>query len=170
MNVVKGDKVREGHNVELHLTQPLATDAPIPEMTDDLLRVEVPDDRVLAAKDKKKEQMARMGSKKPPAEGVSKPSGSSKRSRDDVSSRLLKRTRTYDHSPVIDLDSSEAIPNPSPIRSIPPLKRPSVDGEGGSGQRTDAGGKFETFFYYCFLCICSWKTEHLCFFFVFFVR
>ena len=109
--------------------------------------------------------MARTGSKKPPYGGISKPSGASKRPADDVSSRLLKRTHTADTSPVIDLDSSEAIPNPSPIRSIPPLKHPSVDGEGGSDQRTDVGGKFETFLYYCFLRIYSWKTEPLFFFF-----
>ena len=151
VNVVKGDRLREGQTIELHLTQPLAAGAPLPEKTDDLLRVEVPDDRVLAAKDKKKEQMARTGSKKPPSGGVSKPSGASKRPADDVSSRLLKRTRTADPSPVIDLDSSEAIPNPSPIRSIPPLKRPSVDGEGGSDQRTDVGGKFETSFFFLLL-------------------
>ena len=58
VNVVKGDKLRDGQSVELYLTQPLASNAEVPEKTAELRRVEVADDKVLAAKDRKKEQMA----------------------------------------------------------------------------------------------------------------
>ena len=147
VNVVKGDRLQEGQNVELHLTQPLASNAKVPEKTADLLRVEVPDDKLLAAKEKKKEQASRSGLQRPPASAATKPAPSAKRSGEEVPSRVQKRSKTTE-SPVIDLDSSEAVANPTPIRSIPPQDQSSAGGEGSSGPKKSAGDdEFSEFFF-----------------------
>ncbi|PWA65952.1 transposase (putative), gypsy type [Artemisia annua] len=126
VNVEKGDKYPEGHVSAVHVTRPLESNAQVPEKTDELRKVEVPDNKVLAAKDRKKEQATKAGLKKPP----------SKRSGGNISSRVQKRTKVTDDTPVIDLDVAGDIPEPRPIRSIPP-KDSGVEGTGdqagGSG-------------------------------------
>lgn len=148
VNVVRGDRLREGQSVEMHLTQPLASNIDVPEKNADLLKVEVPDDKILAAKEKKKEQAARTGFQKPPVGAGGKSTASTKRSGEDVSSRVQKKSRTAADSPVIHLDSSESIFNPTPIRSLPPQGQSSVGGEGSSGQKgsVEAGKLFRSFF------------------------
>ncbi|PWA57228.1 NB-ARC domains-containing protein [Artemisia annua] len=64
-NVVRGDKYPEGHAREMHITQPLASNAEVPKNGEELKKVEVADDRVLLAKEEKKEQAIRTGPKKP---------------------------------------------------------------------------------------------------------
>ena len=109
VNVVKGDPLPQGQERETHTTRPLASNAEVPEKDEALKRVEVPDDRVLAAKDKKKEQAAKQGSKKPPA----------KRAGGSISSKVHKRHKqSADH--VIDLDDAEEVEEPEPIRSLHP--------------------------------------------------
>ena len=66
VKVVKGDPLPEGHVRETHVTRPLASNNEVSEKDEELRRVEVPDDKVVAAKDKKKEQAAKLGLKKPP--------------------------------------------------------------------------------------------------------
>ena len=62
-NMVKGDKYPVGHVREMHIVKPLDSNAEVPEKNDELKKVEVPSEKVLAAKDKKKEQAARLGPK-----------------------------------------------------------------------------------------------------------
>ena len=121
INVVKGDKLPEGQPREMHVTQPLASNIEVPEKSDEERRVEVPSDKVLAAKEKKKEQAAKLGLKKPP----------SKRSGGNISSRVQKRSRLSVDDDVIDLDSAEGISNPEPIHSVFP-KDVSSGQSGGS--------------------------------------
>ena len=114
VNVVKGDPLPQGQGREMHITRPLASNAEVPEKDEELKRVEVPDDKVLAAKDKKKEQVAKFGSKKPP----------SKRAGGSISSKVHKRFKqSADH--VIDLDAAEGVEEPEPIRSLHPKDIPS---------------------------------------------
>ena len=108
--VVKGDKLSEGQAHELHVTQPLPSNNDIPEKSDEQRRVEVPDDKVLAAKDKKKEQAAKSGLKKPPT----------KRTGGNVSSRLQKRSKMFADDHVIDLDAAEGVERPDHILSVHP--------------------------------------------------
>ena len=98
----------------MHITRPLPPNAEVPEKDEEMKRVEVPDDKVLAAKDKKKEQAAKLGSKKPP----------SKRAGGSISSKVHKRFKqSADH--VIDLDTTEEVEEPEPIRSFHPKNIPS---------------------------------------------
>ena len=108
ITVVKGDKLPEGQAREMHVTQPLASNTEVPEKSDEERRVEVPSDKVLAAKEKKKEQAAKLGLKKP----------STKRSGGNVSSRLHKRSKPSADDNVIDLETAEGVANPEPIRSV----------------------------------------------------
>ena len=100
---------------------PLASNAEVPEKTAELRGVEVPDDKVLAAKDKKKEQAAKSGLQKPPT----------KRAGGSITSRLHKRSKVSVDDTVIDLDVSEDVERPEPIRSVYP-KDFSAGQSGGS--------------------------------------
>ena len=122
VTVVKGDKLPEGQAREMHVTQPLASNSEVPEKNDELKKVEVPDDKVLAAREKKKEQAAKLGLKKPPT----------KRTGESVSSRLHKRSKLSADDHVIDLDAAEGVADPEPIRSVHPKDFPSGQ-SGGSG-------------------------------------
>lgn len=73
-SMVKGDKYREGQSHELHVTQPLDSNAAVPEKSDELRRVKVTDDKVLAANEIKKEQAAARAASK----ALAKNAGSSK--------------------------------------------------------------------------------------------
>jgi hypothetical protein len=108
--VVKGDPLSEGHVRETHVTRPLASNTDVPENNEELRRVEVPDDKVVAAKDKKKEHAAKLGLKKPPL----------KRTGASVSSKLHKRSKLSADDHVIDLDDMEGVERPEPIRSVHP--------------------------------------------------
>ena len=110
VNVVKGDQLPEGQGREMHVTRPLASNSEVPEKDEELRRVEVPNDKVLAAKDKKKEQAAKLGLKKPPL----------KRAGGSVSSKLHKRSKLSADDHVIDLDAAEGVEEPEPIRSVHP--------------------------------------------------
>ena len=83
----------------------------MPQKTDEMKSVEVPDDKVIAAKEKKKEQAVKTGLKKPPLKRTG--AGS-------VSSRLHKRSKISAGDTVIDLDTGEAVERPEPIRSVHP--------------------------------------------------
>ncbi|PWA98462.1 transposase (putative), gypsy type [Artemisia annua] len=131
VNRAKGDKLREGEEPVMHLTKPLPSNADVPAKSAELQKVELPSDKVLAAKDRKKEKADRAGQKKPSA------SGSVKRSGDDLSSRLHKRIRKV--TPVVDLETGEEVPTPTPIRSYPP-KVPTSAVEGGGSSHAGAGG------------------------------
>ena len=52
--IVQGALFPEGHVREMHVTPPLASNSEVPEKADELKRVEVPDDKVIAAREKKK--------------------------------------------------------------------------------------------------------------------
>ena len=84
-------------------------------------KVKVPSDKVFAAKEKKKEQAAKLGLKKPP----------SKRSGGNISSRVRKRSKLSADDNVIDLDAAEGVSNPEPIHSVYP-KDVSAGQAGGS--------------------------------------
>ena len=122
VKIVQGAPFPEGHVREMHVTPPLASNTEVLEKTDELRSVEVPDDKVLAARDKKKEQAAKTGLKKPPM----------KRAGGSVSSRLQKRSRLSADDTVIDLESAEGVVAPEPIRSVHPKDLPSGQ-SGGSG-------------------------------------
>ena len=107
--IVQGAPFPEGHVRETHVTPPLASNAEVPEKTEELKSVEVADDKVIAAKDRKKEQATKTGLKKPPLKRTG--AGS-------VSSRLHKRSKVSAGDTVIDLDSGEAVERPEPIRSV----------------------------------------------------
>ena len=64
----------------------------------------------MAAKDRKKEQAAKLGLKKPPL----------KRTGASVSSKLQKRSKLSADDHVIDLDDTEGVERPEPIRSVHP--------------------------------------------------
>ena len=150
VNVVRGDRLREGQNVEMHLTQPLASNTDVPEKTVDLLRVEVPDDKILAAKDKKREQVERLGLRKPSgAVGGSKLQSGNKRAGGSIFSRPEKRSKPDDDIEVVELDSTEGIANPEPIRSIPPTGLSSGGAEAGMFRRYSS--VFLTFFVHSFV-------------------
>ena len=61
VTIVKGGKLPEDQAREMHVTQPLASNNEVPEKGGELKRVEVPDDKVLASRKKKKEQAAKLG-------------------------------------------------------------------------------------------------------------
>ena len=83
----------------------------MPQKTDELKSVEVPDDKVIAAKERKKEQAVKTGLKKPPLKRTG--AGS-------VSSRLHKRSKISAGDTVIDLDTGEAVERSEPICSVHP--------------------------------------------------
>ena len=62
VSVIKGDKLREGQEVEMHLAKPLASNADVLAKTADLEMVEVPDPKVLNVKDKKNIKLSSRGS------------------------------------------------------------------------------------------------------------
>ena len=124
VDVVKGDKLLEGQAREMHVTQPLVSNIEVPEKSKELKKVKVPSAKVLAAKDKKKEQAAKLGLKKPPT----------KRSGGNIPSRLHKRSKPSADDNVIDLETAEGVVNPEHIRSVYP-KDVSAGQAGGS----DAG-------------------------------
>ena len=109
--IVQGAPFPEGHVREVHVTPPLASNTEVPEKTEELKSVEVADDKVIAAKDRKKEQAAKTGLKKPPLKRAG--AGS-------VSSRLHKRSKISAGDTVIDLDTGEAVERPEPICSVHP--------------------------------------------------
>ena len=109
--IVPGAPFPEGYVRETHVTTPLASNAEVLEKTDEQKSVEVPDDKVIAARDKKKEQTVKPGQKKPP---LKRPGAG------NVSSRLHKRSKVSAGDTVIDLDTGEALERPEPIRSVHP--------------------------------------------------
>ena len=109
--IVRGAPFPEGHVRQVHVTPPLASNTQVPEKTEELKGVEVADDKVVAAKDKKKEQAGKVGSKKPPLKRTG--AGS-------VSSRLHKRSKISAGDTIIDLDTGESLERPDPIRSLHP--------------------------------------------------
>ena len=109
----------------------MSSNAEVPEKSEELKKVEVPSEKVLAAKDKKKEQAARLSSKKPSgASEGSRPPTQGKRPGGGVPSRSRKRSKLADGTLVIDLDTAESVPHPTPLWSIPPKDALSA-GEGG---------------------------------------
>ena len=114
--IVQGAPLPEGHVREVHVTPPLASNTEVPEKTEELKSVEVADDKVIAARDRKKEQATKTGLKKPPLKRTG--AGS-------VSSRLHKRSKVSAGDTVIDLDTGEAVERPEPIRSVHPKDLPS---------------------------------------------
>ena len=113
--IVQGAPLPGGHAREKHVTPPLASNAEVPEKTDELRSVEVPDDKVLPTRDRKKEQAVKTRLKKPPLKRTG--AGS-------VSSRLHKRSKVSAGDTVIDLDTGEAVERPEPIRSVHPKDIP----------------------------------------------
>ena len=132
--IVQGAPFPEDHVREKHVTPPLASNAEVPEKTDELRNVEIPDDKVIAAKEKKKEQTAKTGPKKPP---LKRPGAG------NVSSRLLKRSKVSAGDTVIDLDTGETVERPDPIRSVHPDQ--ILTGRSGG---SDTG--MLRIFYFCF--------------------
>ena len=109
--IVQGTPFPEGHVREVHVTPPLASNTEVPEKTEELKSVEVADDKVIAAKERKKEQAVKTGLKKPPLKRTG--AGS-------VSSRLHKRSKISAGDTIIDLDTGESLERPDPIRSLHP--------------------------------------------------
>ena len=115
----------------MHVTQPLASNADVSAKTPDLEKVEIADEKILAAKDKKKEQAERAGLRNPAgsAQG-SKSRLSGKRPEGSVATgRPPKQSRRAREVLVVDLDFGETIPTPTPIRSVYPSG--SAEEEGG---------------------------------------
>lgn len=129
--VTKGDKLPEQPPRVTHYTEPLPTNAAIPEKSDEQKKVEFADDKVVAARERKKEQATRAQGKKP--SGSSRPPAHGKRAREPSTRRGSKKIRlTASDSPFVDLDSAESVPNPKPIRSIIGLDVLESDGAEGS--------------------------------------
>ena len=133
VSIVKGDKYPEGHTRDMHVTKPLNSNVEVPAKSDDLWRVEVPDDKIVADRDKKRGQAIKSVPKKPSGfDGGQKSQPRVKRVGWDISARVLKRSRPAAGAPVIDLDSSESIPTPTPIRSVFPTGQPFGGEEGAT--------------------------------------
>ena len=124
VDIVKGDKLSEGQAREMHVTQPLDSNTAVPDKSEEMQKVKVPSEKVLAAKEKKKEQAAKLGLKKPPT----------KRAGGSISSRVHKRSKLSADDNVIDLDATEGVADPEPIRSVHPKDFPS-----GQSGGSDAG-------------------------------
>ena len=54
VTIERGDKFREGQQQTMHLAKPLASNADVPTKSPEMEKVEVPNPKVLDAKDKKK--------------------------------------------------------------------------------------------------------------------
>ena len=124
VTVQRGDKLREGQSVEMHLTPPLASNAEVPPKTVEMEEVEKADPKILDAKERKKEQAERAASR-----GTGKRRGGS-----STTGRPPKQSRRAEDV-VVDVDSGETIPAPTPIRSVP---APGSAGQEEGGSR-DAG-------------------------------
>lgn len=119
VTIEKGDKLREGKEVEMQLAKPLASNADVPPKTAELEKVEVPNPKVLNAKDKKKDQGGKSG-KSAGVAGGSKPP-TQKRGASDIGSLLRKRRKPDVDISVVDLDGSDDVHSPDPLNTIPPV-------------------------------------------------
>ena len=67
VTIEKGDKIREGQQQVMHLAKPLASNADVPTKSPEMEKVEVPNPKVLDAKDKNKGPAGKVAK---PAEGL----------------------------------------------------------------------------------------------------
>lgn len=104
--MVKGDKYLEGQAHELHVTPPAAYNTAIPKKSEAMKKVEVADENVLAAKDRKKEQaaawtVAKVAVKLANGTDVSKPKGRTKRHTGASGSARPSKKRNLRDSPLL---------------------------------------------------------------------
>ena len=109
VNVQKGDAYPEGHTRESHIVKPLDSNDQVSGKTEEMKKVEVPDEKILAAKEKRKDSVTKAGLKKPP----SKRAGG-------IADRVSKKSKPSVDDPVIDVEDTECeeILQPKPIRSV----------------------------------------------------
>ena len=137
VSVQKGDKLREGQGIEMHVTPPLASNADVPPKTVEMEEVEKADPKIIDAKERKKEQVERAASRNPAAgvQGSKSKLSGKRRGGSTASGRPPKQSWRTEDVTVVDVDSDETIPNPTPIRFVPPSGSVGEE-EGGS---RDAG-------------------------------
>ena len=158
VTIEKGDKFREGEQQTMHLSRPLLSNADVPNKTPEMEKVEVPNPKVLDAKDKKKVAAGKGGKPSGGVGGSRVPT--QKRAGGDIASLLRKKQKPADDVSVVDLDASEGVHSPDPITSIPPK---GAGKKGGVAAAAGAGMFIIYFFYfpYFFPSFYSFSHHHL---------
>ena len=118
ITIEKGDKFRDGEQQTMHLSKPLLSNDNVPKKTPEMEKVEVPNPKILDAKDKKKAAGGKGGKSSGGVGGSRGPA--QKRAGGDVASLLRKKQKPTEDVSVVDLDASEDVHSPDPITVVPP--------------------------------------------------